>query len=206
MRNFCSREEEELRARKRLGPCRLSGHLSFNCDNHRHLTNLFLKFKNLQNTYLLALPRARVKFGIKRTADVANSKKGSYKFTFQIGTTVPVVSLHCGYFSAQSFNESAFNQSFKSIFKGFPHSDNNKSPQEMIASTKQSNFEIKVSKLLLKFSYFKKLFSHFRSTIGFSSFSRLLFQKNFLEREETQRSDDKLFNQSKSFAVKFPVY
>ena len=30
-RNFCSREEEELRARKRLGACCLSGHLSFNC-------------------------------------------------------------------------------------------------------------------------------------------------------------------------------
>ena len=31
-RNFCSREEEELQARKRLGACCLSGHLSFNCD------------------------------------------------------------------------------------------------------------------------------------------------------------------------------
>jgi len=116
------------------------------------------------------------------------------------------VSLHCSYFRAQRFNESAYNQSFKAIFRGFPHSNNNKSPQEMIAASKQSNFEIKVSKLSLKVSYFKKLFSHFRSTIGFSSFSRLPFQKNFLELEETQRSDDKLFNQSKSFAVKVPAY
>ena len=115
------------------------------------------------------------------------------------------MSLHCSYFSAQRFNESAYNQqSFKAIFRDFPHSNNSKSPQKSKHSKHQSNFEIKVSKLSLKFSYFKKLFSHFRSTIGFSSFSRLLFQKNFLEREETQRSDDKLFNQSKSFAVKFP--
>ena len=115
------------------------------------------------------------------------------------------MSLHCSYFRAQRFNESAYNQSFKAIFIGFPHSKNNKSPQEMIAASKQSNFEIKVSKLLLKFSYFKKLFYHFRSTIiGFSSFSRLPFQKNFLELEETQSSDDKLFNHSKSFAVNFP--
>ena len=56
-------------------------------NNHRHLTNLFLKFKNLQNTCLLALPRARIKFVVTTTADVANSKKGSYKFTFQMGTS-----------------------------------------------------------------------------------------------------------------------
>ncbi len=67
----------------------------------------------------------------------------------------------------------------------------------------QSIFEIEVSKLVLNFLYFKKLFY---TAIGFSSFSRLLIQKNFLERKETQRSDDKLFNQSKSFAAKFPIY
>ena len=34
----------------------------------------------------------------------------------------------------------------------------------------------------------------------------LLFQKKNFEREEPQRFDDKLFDQSKNFAVKFPIY
>ena len=61
-RNFCSREEEELRARKRLGPCCLSGHLSFNCVSaiwgktvSKHQVNQFSPSPSKKCVYFISI-------------------------------------------------------------------------------------------------------------------------------------------------------